>query len=190
MENKQTVAGREATKNDLSTMSHEEVLAFAEKSAKKAHDQELARKKLKEELDNIKASEKPQEKLPEDKVSAPTEKPEVIKEQTSGLSEKDVIAYSKLVNQGYSADEIQNAKSLVGTALGDNLESVVGSAGYQAQLKEQRQIKKSQDISIDDLSGINTVMSDEQFMSSQNIDLKDPNQAERYKKILLNRMKQ
>lgn len=146
---------------DLTTLSQEELLEFAQKANKKATDQESARKKLEDKLKVYKEKETPTEDEGTPSEKRAPEKEDTEEKSQGGLSTAEV----RLVNKGYSDEEIDAAKRYA-QAFNMKLGEAVDSAGFKAQLQETRETNKSGDMSIDDISTLNVSMSDEEFMTA------------------------
>ena len=180
MDNKETVDGVESTKIDYSTMSTEELIAFAEKANKKANDQELARKKREEEIKELKA-EKSLDSEGQDVVPttpAPVTQKEDLKE--SGVSLAEVRLANTLSN-----DEIEQAKKYA-QAFGMSLEEASNDDGFKARIESTRKISKSEDMSIDDIGTLSVRMSDDEFMKAMkagNIDMNSQESRDRAVKL-------
>lgn len=170
-------AGAEPVVNNFSEMSREELEALVLKKDKAYNDQKGRAEKLKQELDTNKVVTKPVEKT----VELPKEAPVVVKSS----NEDDMYSVATLVSQGYNKEEIALAKKLVG-AFGNNLSEVTASAGFQAQLNTTREMTKSSEMQIEDLTGLIAPTDGNTFMSQVDkglIDLSNPTHAARFKKL-------
>lgn len=174
----------DAIANKLGEMSPEELKEFALKEAKARADQEGFNQKLKAEITTLKEPKQEPVKVEEPK--------EPVAPVVESLSQGEAFAISKLAADGYSQEEINAAKSLVGTTFGGDLLSVASSAGFQAQLSKDREVAKSSEMQIADLSGLQAPTTDAQFLEQERqglIDLSIPTHAERFKKLKVKEMR-
>lgn len=172
----------EALKTKLSEMSPEELQEFALKEAKARKDQEGFNQKLKAEIE---AKKEPEVKEEEPKLDP-------VVPVTSTINGPDPYAVAALVAKGYSKQEIEAANSLVGTSFGGDVLAVAESAGFQAQLNKDREVSKSSEMQISDLSGLQAPTTDDQFLvqvKNGMIDLSNKTHEDRYKKLLTRQMR-
>lgn len=167
------------SETDLKEMSQEELLAFALKADKKSVDQEAARKKRETELDLLRKEIEDEGKSTTPDKATETEEKEEPK-QESGLSLDEVRLASTLSNE-----EIAVAKK-VAESFGMSLVEASQSDAFKAHIKKSRETSESEGMSIDDITTLNSKMTDEEFMDSVNagdIDISSGKNRDRALKI-------